>query len=603
MTRFGRFTAGLVLLSSTAAAGVGALVLGGAPAGAATAITVTDAADGAGPFDCATPGGDCSLRAALVAANASAGDAVITLPDANTVANNPSSSHIYQVINSNGSLLLNDAGHTITINGAGQTLAILQVQNGPITNRVLTVDAGTTAVISGITAEDGAVTGAVPAGAGGGILNDGNLTLSDSTVTADTADEGGGIYLEGGSATLTNVAADDNTAGSTGGGIYFHSGTNGMSGGSADDNTSTGPGGGVYIEDVTSPTDSASLNNVDISSNTSSSTAGGLYVQNDNDSSNNPVTLTNATIDDNTASAEGGGLYVQNDGGSGGTFTMTGGSVSSNTSGESGGGIYDQNDGTSNTATFTGVAVDSNTSPTNAGGIYVQNDGVQTTTTFTGGSIDDNSASYSTASGQGGGLRAERRRPQHGHLHGRQHLEQLRLRGRRRLPTGGEPRQFHPGNRARQQRERGGRRVRPRHEPSLEYERHLVDHKRQLRRRGGRRVDRARRRWRDSLLLLQRHLAHERHHHGQHRRQRRRVLRHELCGVADSHDGLQVRHHHRQHSDRRRDGCGQHPEGRRLDADHGRHHRGQRLGLGGTGHQLRLHRSRLVHLHGLQPLR
>jgi hypothetical protein len=39
--------------------------------------------------------GDCTLRTAIQAANASAGDATITLPDANTVPNNPSSSHIY----------------------------------------------------------------------------------------------------------------------------------------------------------------------------------------------------------------------------------------------------------------------------------------------------------------------------------------------------------------------------------------------------------------------------------------------------------------------------------------------------------------------------
>ena len=63
--------------------------------------------------------------------------------------------------NSLGSLVLNDSGHTITINGAGQTLAILQMQNeGPVTNRVLEVDAGTTAVILGVTVEDGVQTGA-----------------------------------------------------------------------------------------------------------------------------------------------------------------------------------------------------------------------------------------------------------------------------------------------------------------------------------------------------------------------------------------------------------------------------------------------------------
>src|SRR6516225_1617751 len=116
-----------MIVGAPIGAGLGVVVLGAAPAGAATAYTVTDAGDGAGPFSCTTPGGDCSLRAAIAAANTSGGDAVITLPDANSVAFNPSATHIYSLSNANGELLLN-SGHTITINGAGSTLAILQMQ-------------------------------------------------------------------------------------------------------------------------------------------------------------------------------------------------------------------------------------------------------------------------------------------------------------------------------------------------------------------------------------------------------------------------------------------------------------------------------------------
>ena len=352
------------------------------------------------PCNCtAVTEGDCTLRAAVQAANASGTAATITLPASGSVLHSPGA--VYTVQNASGEIDFNESGNTITLNGAGSGTAIVQMHSATtITNRVFTVDTGTTADISGISVEDGNVTG----GLGGGILNQGTLNLSDSTVSGNSALEGGGIYLDAGTATLTNDTVNQNTTTGTGGGIYLHSGANVISGGSVDQNTSGSSGGGAYIEDVTNAGDSATLSNVDISSNTATGTAGGLYVQNDNDSNNNPVTLTNTTINDNTATAEGGGLYVQNDGSSGGTFTMTGGSVSSNTSGDSGGGIYDQNDGTSNTATFSGVVVNSNTSPTNAGGIYVQNDGTQTTTTFTGGSIDDNSASYSSASGEGGGV-------------------------------------------------------------------------------------------------------------------------------------------------------------------------------------------------------
>ena len=397
--KFGRFVTGLVLVGATVGAGLGAVVLGGAPAGAATLITVTDAGDGAGPFNCTTPGGDCTLRAAIAAANTSGGDATITLPDASTVAHNPSASHFYSVINANGSLVLNDSGHTVTINGAGQTLAILQMQSGPITTRVLQVGTGTTADISGITAEGGVITGTGPGG--GGILNDGTLNLSGSTVTGNAANSGGGVYLDGVAATLTDDTITTNSA-TSGGGVTMEAGTNVISGGSVDGNhTTASDGGGIDIEDL-NPGDSASLSNVDVSSN-GGFDGGGLYVGNQSATSNNPVTLTNVTADNNFADDAGGGMYVSNDGAGGGTVTMTGGSVSGNHSASEGGGIYDQNNG-HGSVHFTGVSVNSNISSINAGGVYVQDDGSGDSTTFSGGSIDNNSTSTTATTGQGGGV-------------------------------------------------------------------------------------------------------------------------------------------------------------------------------------------------------
>ena len=127
----------------------------------------------------------------------------ITLPNAN-----------YSLVNANGSLVLNDSGHTITITGAGQTLAIIQMQ-APATNRVLHVATGTTATISGVTVEGGGSTGSP---GGGGILNDGTLNLTDSTVTGNaSASSGGGVYLDGVAATLTDDTITANSAGSGGG--------------------------------------------------------------------------------------------------------------------------------------------------------------------------------------------------------------------------------------------------------------------------------------------------------------------------------------------------------------------------------------------------
>ena len=404
--KFGRFVTGLVLVGATVGAGLGAVVLGGAPAGAATFITVNDAGDVTNvPANCLLPTeGDCTLRAATSAANTSGGDATITLPDANTVLNNPSLTHVYSLLNANGSLVLN-SGHTVTINGAGQTFAIIQLQGASTIspNRVLQVSTGTTADISGITAEGGFIS-AGPGG--GGILNDGTLNLSNSTVTGNSAFSGGGVYLDGVSATLTGDTITTNTGGS-GGGVTMQDGTNVISGGSVDGNHSVGvikgAGGGIDIEDL-NPGDSASLSNVDVSSNTSSIDGGGLYVGNQSATSNNQVTLTNVTADNNTADDSGGGLYVSNGGAGGGTVTMTGGLVSGNSAASNGGGIYDQNNGHGGSVHFTGASVNSNTSSINAGGIYVQDDGSGDTTTFSGGSIDNNSTNTTATTGQGGGV-------------------------------------------------------------------------------------------------------------------------------------------------------------------------------------------------------
>jgi hypothetical protein len=388
MAKFGRFVTGLVLVGATVGAGLGAVVLGGTAAGAATLITVNDVGDGPPvPANCTLATElDCTLRAAIEAADASTGDVTITLPNAT-----------YSLLNANGSLVL-DSGHTITITGAGPTLAIIQMQGAPVTNRVLQVGTGTTADISGITAEGGRITGAGPGG--GGILNDGTLNLSGSTVTDNVSNTGGGVYLDGVAATLTDDTITGNTSGS-GGGVVMGNGTNVISGGSVDGNSTTSSliqpeGGGVDIEDL-SPGDSASLSNVDVSNNNAGGDGGGLYVGNQSATSNNPVTLTNVTADNNTAGGAGGGLYVSNDGAGGGTVTMTGGSASGNSCDEDGGGIYDQND-VSGSVHFTGVSVNSNTCP-NAGGIYVQGEGSGDSTTFSGGSIDNNSTP-----GDGGGV-------------------------------------------------------------------------------------------------------------------------------------------------------------------------------------------------------
>jgi hypothetical protein len=396
-----RFVAGLAVVTLGVGTGVGVEVAGQATAGALVTITVNDAGDAAPvPANCtATPTeGDCTLRAAIEAANAATDDTTITLPDANTVPNNPSASHIYTVNSSpGGELDLNASGHTITINGPGASLAIIQM-NAPVTTRAMEVESGTTADISAVTIEHGNT-----AAFGGGILNNGgDLTLSDSSVVGNTALSGGGVAVASGTTTLTNDAIDTNTVTGAGGGVYFVHGTNSASGGTISANTSTNSGGGIYIQDNTAG-DSAVLTGVTVDSNSAANSGGGAYVENSADSPGNPVTLTNDSFDSNSATNSGGGAYLENSG-TGDTVTVTGGSMSSNSASEGvGGGVYVENSGTNVTVSVDGVNIDSNTALGAGGGAYVENSGTTSTVTFSSDSVNENAVNISS-DGEGGGI-------------------------------------------------------------------------------------------------------------------------------------------------------------------------------------------------------
>jgi hypothetical protein len=87
-----------------------------------------------------------------------------------------------------------------TLTGPGASLLALSAGNA---SRVLQVDAGVTANLSGVTLADGdangnATTGGVAgAGQGGGVYNAGSLTLADCAVSSSSATAGGGVYNVG----------------------------------------------------------------------------------------------------------------------------------------------------------------------------------------------------------------------------------------------------------------------------------------------------------------------------------------------------------------------------------------------------------------------
>jgi hypothetical protein len=394
-----RFVAGWAVVTLGVGTGVGVQVFGQAAAGALVTITVNDAGDAAPvPANCVlSTEGDCTLRAAIQAANAASDDTTITLPDANTVPNNPSGSHTYTLNNTPGGQLdLNASGHTITVNGAGVSVAIIQM-TGTVTNRVMEVESGTTADVSAVTIKGGNTAASI----GGGILNNGGaLNLSDSSVISNTAQSGGGVAVASGTTVLTDDSIDQNTVTGIGGGVYFVHGTNTVSGGTMVQN-SAGSGGGVYLEEDTVG-DSASLTGVALDSNTVTNSGGGAYVENSASSPGTLMTFTNDSFDTNTAGNSGGGAYLENSG-TGDTVTVTGGSMSTNSATNSGGGVYVENSGTNVTASVSGVSIASNTAGHAGGGAYVENSGTNSTVTFSNDSVNQNGVNI-PSDGEGGGI-------------------------------------------------------------------------------------------------------------------------------------------------------------------------------------------------------
>ena len=437
MRTFLRFVAALSVIAFGVGTAVGAGLLAAAPAGATTTYVVDNAVDApATAANCTTPvAGQCTLRDALAAANAAATDVTITLPSL-------SAGQSYNVDSANGQLDVNDNTHTVTIDGGGQSTTILKATcSSPscsITTRVLKVETGTTADISGVTVQDGNPSG----GNGGGILDCGTMTLTDSTVSGNNATtSGGGIELSsGGSATLNSDTISDNTTTTTspldqvdgGGGIFvagsISTGANlTLNGTTVTQNNSASDGGGVMIGTAGNTGTVVDINNSTISDNILSGADGfggglsqevlstldiagstisgnqptggvliygaGLYLG----GLSAPTTLTNDTITNNQGDGSTG-IYID-----GAQTSIAGSTISGNTASSAGAGMYIF--GTPTTTTISNTTLNGNVTTSNPsgqpfqqgeGGAFV-NDGCNPVT-FVNDTIADNSANV-----EGGG--------------------------------------------------------------------------------------------------------------------------------------------------------------------------------------------------------
>jgi CSLREA domain-containing protein len=343
----------------------------------APTFTVNSTLDGvdANPGDgvCATSGGLCTLRAAIMEANHTpGGGATIDIPgslNAYTIAIPPSGADD----ETTGDLNLNAS---MTIVGKPTLLHPYVIIDASLAqDRVFSIGSATVTIstISRITHGR--------ASYGGGIANTGSLILVGSTVYSNTATssssgDGGGIYNTG-TLTLTTSTVSDNWAGAFGGGIV-NSGSLALVDSMISANTVTHDGGGIWNGGY------VTLTNSSLVSNTADGDGGGLYVW-------GTATLTDSMVLSNTAShGSGGGLYNF---WNGSKVTISHSTVSGNTSYFVSGGI--DNSGISSAKGILSVA-DSTISRNMDSGIL--NQGVLTLTNVTlSDNVDDGLTNEGTA--------------------------------------------------------------------------------------------------------------------------------------------------------------------------------------------------------------
>ena len=263
------------------AGSIAMLLLIATTVGAAT-LTVTSAADSGGPC----PGATCSLRQAIITANA--GDTIDFAPA------------IVTIDLTNGELSIAKA-LTIAGPGAGLLTVRRSTAAGTPLFRIFNLLQQNPDVfdvtISGLTIANGNSPGAD----GGAILANifGNVTITGCTISGNTAggNSGGAIATQPGTGTVNvrNSIVSGNSAAS-GGGILSKQRVN-ISTSAIAGNTATNSGGGIENLYNTTIVDST------ISGNTVTGSGGGIH-------NTFTLTITNSTISGNSADSNGGGIYI-----------------------------------------------------------------------------------------------------------------------------------------------------------------------------------------------------------------------------------------------------------------------------------------------------
>src|SRR5262245_45283174 len=219
-----------------------------------------------------------SLRWAISQANATAGADTISF--SSTVFNTPRT-----IALTGGQLTLTDPAAT-TITGPGAGLLSISGNNA---SRVLRVNVGATAALSGLTITGGLRTDTL---GGDGVLNYGSLSMTGCNISNNSASgSGGGLVAVNATTTLTSCTISGNhAAGSLAGGLTFQGGSASLIGCTISGNAAYEAGG---LLDAAA---TVWLTNCTVAGNSAAS--GGVVVR----TGSPVVTLTNCTVSGNSSS-------------------------------------------------------------------------------------------------------------------------------------------------------------------------------------------------------------------------------------------------------------------------------------------------------------
>ena len=236
---------------------------------------------------------DCSLREAILAANAHSGDDVILLHAGTyvlSIAGNEDAGAAGDLDIQDDLVILGDGAARTIIDGGG-------------IDRIFQVPGGVTAEIRDVTLRNGRAPGA-----GGAILNNGDLTIlrcvlsgNHSVAGSAGAGFGGALVTDGlnSSLTLTGSTVASNTAQGGGGGIAAGGETTLANVTITGNQSQTDFGGGLYVFSDAH----ATVNNATIASNTAALKGGGAFLESSAFIGTSPK-ITNSVLAGNTAGSE-----------------------------------------------------------------------------------------------------------------------------------------------------------------------------------------------------------------------------------------------------------------------------------------------------------